>query len=679
MQESTFSFGKLPNSKVDRISNNVTICLTEECNLRCKYCYMTSKNSFKKLNFEVAKKAVDYILNARDIYSLDSVVWDFIGGEPLLEIDLMDKICDYIKKRMYELNHPWFNDYMISFATNGILYHTKKVQDFIKKNRLHLSIGISIDGNKIKHNMQRVYADGRGSYDDVVKNVPLWLKQFGQSAYTKSTFAHDDLMYLKDSVIHLWNIGVKKVVANVVFEDVWKPHDADVFEQQLKSLADYIIENDIWRDNDYTLRFFDPSIGFPLREDQKDQFGCGSGKMVAVDCEGKLYPCIRFLDFSLNNQPAFCIGDVFNGISKDKLKPFSFLTKRTSDPEKCKNCKVASGCMSCVGHDYDASSGGTIFKRTTFNCEMHKANVRACEYFWNEVDKHLLPGELNPRKIEQFRYEKFSGKSLIIYTEDDAIPYCCYSKNNNLGRKMSPEILKKSISFAKNNNLEAIFVVDSYLSNDYKDYKKYGVVQNLCSANDKINKSIVSLPIEPHDIKNLYQNVKTIAGNKVDRINIILKNVQDLKDTDLLDYKEELTLIANYIEKENPELKVNVLSDLFSLKGKNNGCGAGTTTYTVAPNGKLYICPGFYFEDEDRFAIGDLNNGFSFDYKTSLYKCNSIECAACRNWHCKRCLYLNKKFTNEYTISPDIQCKISEIEKEVASRLYSNLHKVVEK
>ncbi len=135
----------------------------------------------------------------------------------MLEIDLMDKICDYIKKRMYELKHPWFDDYTISFSTNGILYNTEKVQNFIKKNKLHLSMGISIDGNKIKHDMQRVYADGRGSYDDVIKNVPLWLEQFKHSAYTKAPFAHEDLMYLKDSVIHLWNIGVKQISANVVF------------------------------------------------------------------------------------------------------------------------------------------------------------------------------------------------------------------------------------------------------------------------------------------------------------------------------------------------------------------------------------------------------------------------------------------------------------------------------
>ncbi len=52
-------------------------------------------------------------------------MWDFIGGEPTLELPLIDKIVDYIKQRMYLLDHPWFNEYMISIGTNGLLYDSK--------------------------------------------------------------------------------------------------------------------------------------------------------------------------------------------------------------------------------------------------------------------------------------------------------------------------------------------------------------------------------------------------------------------------------------------------------------------------------------------------------------------------------------------------------------------------
>ena len=103
--------------------------------------------------------------------------------------------------------------------------------------------------------------DGSGSYDDVVKNIPLWQKQFPNSS-TKVTFASADLKYLKESIIHLWNLGLKLIPANVVFEDVWQEGDDLIFEEQLKELADYIIEHKMWKN---TLSdFFDPLVGFPL-------------------------------------------------------------------------------------------------------------------------------------------------------------------------------------------------------------------------------------------------------------------------------------------------------------------------------------------------------------------------------------------------------------------------------
>lgn len=99
------------------------------------------------MTLDVAIRAVDYILTCEN-FKEDSVIWEFIGGEPFLEIDLIDSICDYIKLKMYELNHRWFNSYRFSFSTNGINYGNEKVQNYISKNLHHLSIGITIDGTE---------------------------------------------------------------------------------------------------------------------------------------------------------------------------------------------------------------------------------------------------------------------------------------------------------------------------------------------------------------------------------------------------------------------------------------------------------------------------------------------------------------------------------------------------
>ena len=81
----------------------ITFIVTKDCQLACKYCYLVGKNEKERMSFEVAKAAIDYVLDREtdSNFSYESVVWDFIGGEPFLEIDLIDKICDYIKQELY--------------------------------------------------------------------------------------------------------------------------------------------------------------------------------------------------------------------------------------------------------------------------------------------------------------------------------------------------------------------------------------------------------------------------------------------------------------------------------------------------------------------------------------------------------------------------------------------------
>jgi sulfatase maturation enzyme AslB (radical SAM superfamily) len=86
----------------DGRAKNVTFIVTKDCQLACKYCYLVGKNSKERMSFETAKAAIDYILNDRAVFNNSSVIWDFIGGEPFLEIDLIDRVCDYIKRKLFE-------------------------------------------------------------------------------------------------------------------------------------------------------------------------------------------------------------------------------------------------------------------------------------------------------------------------------------------------------------------------------------------------------------------------------------------------------------------------------------------------------------------------------------------------------------------------------------------------
>lgn len=396
------------------IAKSITFIVTKDCQLACKYCYLVGKNSKERMTWEVAKEAIDYILDREDEFSEESIIWDFIGGEPFLEIDLIDRICDYLKTEMYRRGHHWFDSYRFSFSTNGINYHTEKVQRFIEKNHSHLSIGITIDGTKRKHDLNRIWKTREmeqgiipipetemGSYDDVVKNIPLWLNQFPGAA-TKVTISSADIPYIKESVLHLYSLGIKEVNINCVFEDVWQEGDDALFEEQLTELADEILDMQLY--HEHTCSFFQDFIGKPMHRELDNSNWCGAGKMLAIDAAGNFYPCTRFAAYSLRSKPAWIIGNVKDGIDQNKLRPFLTLDRTTQSTEECINCEVASGCAWCQGENYDAAQTHTVYQRSTAICKMHKARVRANNYYWNKLFRKL---ELEGRRDE---YEKQKSK-----------------------------------------------------------------------------------------------------------------------------------------------------------------------------------------------------------------------------------------------------------------------------
>ncbi|MBQ6747574.1 MAG: radical SAM peptide maturase, CXXX-repeat target family [Bacteroidaceae bacterium] len=368
-------------------SKSITFIVTKDCQLACKYCYLVGKNANERMSFGIAKQAIDYILSCENEMDEESVVWDFIGGEPFLEIELIDNICDYIKTRMFEIGHHWFDSYRFNFSTNGINYHQEKVQRFIKKNHSHLSIGITIDGTEVKHDLNRVYkTTSKGSYADVVRNIPLWMEQFPFDG-TKVTISSADIPYIKESVLHLYGLGIKEVNINCVFEDVWKDGDDSLFEEQLLTLADAIIEQRLY--TDYYCSFFSENIGKPLDITYDNQNWCGAGMMLAVDAAGNFYPCTRFAAYSLRSKKPTIIGNVWDGIDKNKLRPFLTLDRTTQSRQECIDCEVASGCAWCQGENYDAADTPTIYQRATAICKMHKARVRANNYYWNKLYRKL--------------------------------------------------------------------------------------------------------------------------------------------------------------------------------------------------------------------------------------------------------------------------------------------------
>lgn len=386
------------------LSRTVTFQVTDACNLACTYCYQINKGT-RHMSFETAKKFVDLIFDEEknngyvNPQNSPFIIIDFIGGEPLLEIELIDKIVDYFIEKAFILEHPWATRYCISLCSNGVLYFDPKVQKFFNKHKNHLSLNITIDGNKELHDSCRIFPDGRPSYDLAVAAAKDWMNNKKEYMGSKITIAPGNINYLNEALLHMINLGYEEINANCVYEEGWEVEHAQELYKQMKKFSDYLIDNDL-EYNIYCSLYEDSFFQPKNKEDMQTWCGGTNSLMLSCDPDGYLYPCIRYMESSLGDErEPIRIGHVDYGIYKTQeeqevQKCMNCVTRRSQTSDKCFYCPIASGCADCAAYNYQVN--GTVHSKATHICIMHQARALANIYFWNKIyiknneNKHML-------------------------------------------------------------------------------------------------------------------------------------------------------------------------------------------------------------------------------------------------------------------------------------------------
>lgn len=388
----------------DRLTQTVTFQVTDDCNLACKYCYQVHKGK-RKMSFETGKKFIDLLISGDKGFSdyinpvsSPGIIVEFIGGEPFLEIGLIDKICDYFIDKLIMMQHPWAEKMMISICSNGVLYFDTEVQRFLQKWKNRMSFSVTIDGNKELHDSCRVFTDGQPSYDIAVAAAKDWIAK-GNYMGSKITIAPENVMHLYDAIVHMIELGYTEINANCVYEKGWQSIHATTLYDQMKKLADYFLENNLDFENEFFCSLWQEN--FFCQKDPEDlQNWCGgNGVMISCDPDGVIFPCIRYMESSLGGQQEpYSIGDVDVGICqtechKCRVDCLKAIDRRTQSTDECFNCPISAGCSWCTAYNYQVF--GTPDARATYICIMHKARALANYYFWNKyyrkngMDRHM--------------------------------------------------------------------------------------------------------------------------------------------------------------------------------------------------------------------------------------------------------------------------------------------------
>lgn len=368
---------------LERRMHTMTLQVTQSCNLRCSYCIYSENNnekqrshSGKKMSLETALKAVDFLAE----HSIDSerINIGFYGGEPVLAMDLIRSVVDYAED-IFSGKELHF-----SITTNATLL-TEEIAEYFDKHNFLLTI--SLDGPKEIHDQSRRFADGRGTFDTVVKNLEMIWEKYGGA---KGRIGINMVMNLENSfrainqLFQESDVFTRGVVRATVVDDFYseeKNHFSEDFftESEYQFFLSYISRRDkslkgkmspIAQQELDRLEDMMDKMGKRESLTQKGAPGgpCIPGRQrMFIDADGNFYPCERVSEKSA----VMRIGNLKDGFDLDQIRQMINISQLTA--EACKNCWAAMKCTQCIKY---ADAGETLSAEARLaHCEKVRAGI----------------------------------------------------------------------------------------------------------------------------------------------------------------------------------------------------------------------------------------------------------------------------------------------------------------
>jgi len=388
--------------------NRVTFCITEQCNLRCRYCSYSGKFLFQRthsnrvIKYEVMKRAIDYFLNIAK--NKKEFCVSFYGGEPLLAFDLIKKIVHYIKSKYKNI------DFTIS--SNGTLLN-KKIINFLISN--NFTIYISLDGPKDIHDEYRIFPNYNGSYDKIIDNLYL-IKNINEKYFNKNVFfmitvsPTCDVYKLKNfidksSLVKHYKINFVSTENSTLLDEI-DSEKKKVFNNSIKimyeNFKDSVIKGSLAKKDivfyyDIFLSKFKTIIQSDTKR-LKNNFIypnsiCVPGAIKNfVDADGNFRICEKLDNFA-------DIGNVYNGYNLKKI--YQLINEYISFCyEDCLDCIMLHKCDFCFLHA-QGENGLDINERRKY-CEGNRIRYKNTLLEYTKIlEENKIAFEFIKRKLEK--------------------------------------------------------------------------------------------------------------------------------------------------------------------------------------------------------------------------------------------------------------------------------------
>jgi radical SAM protein with 4Fe4S-binding SPASM domain len=313
--------------------SRLVLMISEDCNFSCSYCY--HKREKKEMSRGTAEKAFDFFLPRMgenpEIY--------FLGGEPLLNVDLIRYAVEYIEKKSAQLKKKGYN-----ISTNGSLI-TPEILKFFNQHRF--TVELSFDG------LAQERARQKGSFHRLVDVIQQGLKFPNIQLVVNSVFSPPTVNFLSESIRFMLDLGVPHLSLGLALDRRWNRPSVDKFETEYKKLMNTLLDH-YQKAGKQPLHFF-PNL------DSKGIWCCSAGQsQLTVSAEGEVWGCALFYEYFRHRRTPeihrnYCFGTIEKmssenqEISANIVEHYSQLCQDNffTDESRCFLCPHIEFCGVC--------------------------------------------------------------------------------------------------------------------------------------------------------------------------------------------------------------------------------------------------------------------------------------------------------------------------------------------
>lgn len=319
-----------------------SLCVTHDCNLNCIYCYQ-KHDSANRMTSKVARKTIDWIFDHVPD-GMSGVEISFIGGEPLLEFELIKTIVSYTCSKQR-------SEKFIFYATTNGVSLTSDMKRWFSLHKDCFVLGLSLDGAKKTHDHNR-----SNSFDKI--DIGFFQETWPNQGI-KMTLTEYSLNYLAENVKFIHARGFKEINGVNLFEgkfDWGREEFIQLLIPQLKELSDFYVENDALN----LSQIFNKQLASCEDKNRGRRSWCGIGNGANFfDVDGRMFPCPLVTPMTFSKAELLDIAKIDFINAENLIDDYCF-----------NNCYIYPICPTCAGANY--LSNKTFKERDKRRCKIQK-------------------------------------------------------------------------------------------------------------------------------------------------------------------------------------------------------------------------------------------------------------------------------------------------------------------